>query len=93
MITTHMNQAAAKKTIMAEVEYAVAASDYTLIERIMGRLRSKDTIFEALLIRAVSEAIDKAGVTELAIAADFAEQHALIRNRMEQSNEEQQWNR
>lgn len=52
-----------------------------------------NTSIEAILDHAVSEAIDKAGVTELAIAADFAEQHALIRNRMEQSNEEQQWNR
>ena len=52
-----------------------------------------NTSIEAILANAISEAIDKAGVTELAIAADFAEQHALIRNRMEQPNEEQQWNR
>lgn len=88
-----MDKVVAKKTIREEVKRALVASDYTLIERIMGRLRTRDTSIEAILDHAVSEAIDKAGVTELAIAADFAEQHALIRNRMEQSNEEQQWNR
>ncbi len=51
-----------------------------------------NTSIEAILANAISEAIDKAGVTELAIAADFAEQHAIIREK-NQPTEEQEWSR
>ena len=67
----------ARQKIMAEVTAALAVNDYLTVARIYARLSSVS--LDSVIARDVSEAIDAASETELAIAEQFAEKSADIR--------------
>lgn len=75
-----MQKDKAKAIIMPEVKIAVSKSDYTTIERIMGRLQSSDFFIEAIISHAVLDAIDRADEISLEMAAAFAERSMEVRN-------------
>ena len=67
----------ARQKIMAEVTAALAVNDYLTVARLYARLSSVS--LDSVIAQAVSEAIDAASETELAIAEQFAEKSADIR--------------
>ncbi|MBQ8699381.1 MAG: hypothetical protein IJ521_10365 [Schwartzia sp.] len=67
----------ARQKIMAEVTEALAVNDYLTVARLYARLSSVS--LDSVIAQAVSEAIDAASETELAIAEQFAEKSADIR--------------
>lgn len=67
----------AKRVIMAEVDAALSDDDLLTVERIMARLSHKR--IEHVISEAVSEAVDTTDEISLALAKDFAERRADIR--------------
>lgn len=67
----------ARQKIMAEVTEALAVNDYLTVARLYARLSSVS--LDSVIAKAVSAAIDAASETELAIAEQFAEKSADIR--------------
>ena len=67
----------ARQKIMAEVTEALAVNDYLTVARLYARLSSVS--LDSVIAQDVSAAIDAASETELAIAEQFAEKSADIR--------------
>ena len=76
----------ARKAIMAEVNLALTGNDLLTVERIFARLSSES--LDGIIAAAVRNAIDDASETELALAEQFAERSAEIRETMKKMKEE-----
>lgn len=71
----------ARLAIISEVEAALAENDYLTVTRIYARLSGKH--LDEVIADAMTEALRNASYTELALAAQFAERSAEIREETE----------
>lgn len=76
-----MERQEARSAIISEVEAALAENDYLTVTRIYARLSGKH--LDEVIADAMTEALRNASDTELALAAQFAERSAEIREETE----------